>query len=307
MKAALLLLLLLFVAPLHAAPITALAYSPDGSSLVSAGDRSIEARAPKDGAMIRRIACDLPKITSLAFSPSGTMLAVGGGEPGVRGEVRLFSWPEGRLLHRINAHADLVTSVAFAADGTRLGAASADHTATVWSIANDGTLTELFKLRGHAGPVLAVAFGPNCIVTGSADRSLKVWDKDGQLQRTLSQHTEAIHAIAFRPGTAICASAGDDRSVRIWQPEIGRMVRIVRQHDASILALAWKSDGSALFTAGQEGIIRQLDAASDRVERTWQDHKDWIYAVAISPDGQTLASADWTGTMKLHSTSKPDL
>jgi WD40 repeat protein len=296
MKTALLFVLLAL--PLHAAPITTLAFAPDGSSLVSGGDRTVDMRSTNDAGIVRRLDCDLPRITSIAFSPSGSILAVGGGEPGVRGEVQLFSWPEGRCLHRISSHADLVTGIAFSADGTRLGAASADHTATVCSIASDGTPAELFKLRGHSAPVLALAFGPNCIVTGSADRSLKVWSSKGELQRTLSQHTEAILALAFRPGTATCASAGDDRSVRAWQPEIGRMVRIVRRHEGSILALAWTPDGSALFSAGSEGIIRRLDPASDRVEQEWQAHDDWIYALAVSPDGQTLASADWKGTVK---------
>lgn len=301
MKAAILLLLLLALR-LHSAPITALAFTPDGSLFVSGGDRSVDLRSSKNGAIEKRIECDLPKITSLAFSPSGRVLAVGGGEPGIRGDVQLLAWPEGRRLHRMSVHSDLVTSVAFSADGERLGAASADDNATVWNITADGTPAELFKLKGHAAPVLALAFGPNCIVTASADRSLKVWTVEGKLQRTLNQHTEAIHAISFRPGTTTCVSAGDDRSVRVWQPEIGRMVRITRQHEGAILALAWTPDGSRLFSAGHEGIVRRLDAASDRIEATWKAHDDWIYALAVSPDGQTLVSADWKGAIKVHPT-----
>ena len=157
---------------------------------------------------------------------------------------------------------------------------------------------------------LALGFSPTdaTLATASADRSLKVWStKDGRLLRTFAQHTEAIHALAFKPrppkhntaAPAACITGGDDRTVRLWQPEIGRMVRIIRQHQGPVFALAWLPDGSACFSAGKEGIIRRLDAGSDTIEAAWHDHADWIHALAVSPDGQTLASGDWSGQVRL--------
>ena len=294
---------------LTAAPVTTLAFSPDGAVLVSNGDRRIDIRSPKDAVIQRHVACDFPKITTLAFAPHGRVLAVGGGEPGVRGDVILLSWPEGKMLHRLTHHTDLVTSVAFDAEGKRLGVASSDHTARIWQFKEKTEPAIAFAVTGHAGPVLSIAFSPSgqSIVTASADRSLKVWaSDDGHLLRSFSHHTEAIHALAFRPRAAndatpaTCASASDDRSVRVWQPEIGRMVRIVRQHEGPAFALAWSTDGSALFSAGKEGIIRRIDGASDVIQTSWRAHDDWIYALALSSDGATLASGDWKGKVRLH-------
>jgi len=250
---------------LSAAPVTALAFSPDGRSLISNGDRQLDIRSPKDAAIQRRLACGLPKITSLAFAPNGRLLAVGGGEPGVRGEVLLLSWPEGKVLHRIGDHTDLVTCVAFGAEGKRLGVASSDCTASIWHLIESEAPIASFTATGHAGPVLTMAFSPSgrTIITTSADRSLKVWaSDDGHLLRSFSHHTEAVHALAFRPGAGtneaapvVCASAGDDCTVRVWQPEIGRMVRIVCQHEGSVFAIAWSRDSTGLISAGKEGII----------------------------------------------------
>jgi WD40 repeat protein len=291
---------------LHAAPVTALAFSPDGAALVNNGDRVVAVRSPKDAAVQRRVGCALPKITALAFSPDGRWLVAAGGDPGLRGEAMLFSWPGGVLKHRFGQHADLITGVAFDPTGRRLVTASADHDATVWSLDPERPPTETFTLRGHSAPLLAAAFSPGdgSIVTASADRSLKVWSAaEGKLQRSLGQHTEAVHALAFRPavdGPATCASAGDDRTVRLWQPEIGRMVRIVRQHEGPLLALAWSPDGRHLFSAGQEGLIRRIDGDSDTVEREWRSGSGWIYALAASSDGATLAAGDWSGSVTLH-------
>jgi WD40 repeat protein len=292
-------------------PVTALAFSPDGSVLVSNGPRRVDVRSAEDGTVKSQFACDLPKITSLAFYPHGKLLAVAGGEPGVRGEVRLFEWPAQKYLRQLPHPDDLVTSVAFNTDGTLLGVAGSDHTARVWRLADNNIApTEAFTLTGHAGPVLAIAFGPGgrTIVTASADRSVKVWSaEDGHLLRTFSHHLEAVNALAFRPrpvgagetAQPVCATASDDRTVRIWQPEIGRMVRIIRQHRAAVLALAYARDGLTIFSAGKEGIIRRFDADSDALVAEWGAHSDWIYSLAASPDGSRLASGDWSGNVRI--------
>jgi hypothetical protein len=189
--------------PANATPVTALAFSPDGSVLVSNGSRCIDLRSPKDGSAQKRLPCDLAKITSIAFHPRGQLLAVAGGVPGVRGEVLLLDWREQKILRCLTNFTDLVTSVAFNADGSLLGVASADHLAHVWRVAEDGSqLADVFTLAGHADAVLAIAFSPTgrSLVTASADRSLKVWStQDGHLLRTFNHHTEAVHVLEFRP------------------------------------------------------------------------------------------------------------
>src|SRR6185295_17784754 len=99
---------------------------------------------------------------------------------------------------------------------------------------------------------------------------------------------------------ASCASGSGDRTARIWQPEIGRMVRIIRQHRGPVLALAWAPDGRSIFSAGKESVIRRFDAESDSLLSEWPANADWIYALAASPDGSRLASGDWSGKVQIH-------
>jgi WD40 repeat protein len=144
-------------------------------------------------------------------------------------------------------------------------------------------------------------------VTASADRSLKVWSaEDGRLRRSFSHHTEAVHAVVFRPRTKAagespvqCASASDDATVRIWQPGIGRMVRIVRHHEGPVFALAYTPEGDALYSAGKEGVIRRIDTESDEILGQWKGHNEPVYRIVISPDGKHLASGDWAGKVQL--------
>ena len=303
---------LILPGPAGGAPITALAFAPDNRSLVSSGDRSVEIRSPTNGVVGRRISVPLHKVMSLAFGNQGRVLAVGGGEPGVRGEVHLLSWPQGEVLHRLEGHTDVVQCVAFDADGTRLGVASSDGSVKVWllSAPRNKPPVQAVALLGHTGPVLALAFSPSgrTIVSAGADRSIKVWNvQSGALERSFSQHAEAIHALAFKPmsGEAggaplTCISSSSDRTVRLWQPDIGRMVRIVRGHSAEVFALAWSADGNGFYSAGAEGTLREFDAQSDAQRRQWQAHDDWVYALAVSPDGRILASGDASGRLILN-------
>jgi WD40 repeat protein len=284
-----------------ATPITALAFSPDSATLVSSGYRSIALRDPKTGSVNGSVAVDFPRVTALAFSSNGQILAVGGGTPGVNGRATLLRWPDKSVLKEYTSFSDLVSGVAISSDGKYVGIASSDHSARVLSFDRTNEL----RLIGHSGPVLSIAFAPagDHVLTASADRSLKVWSlPQGALLRSFSHHTETVHVVAFRPGSnspSECASGSDDQTVRIWQPAIGRMVRIIRRHDGPVFALAYTPDGKALFSAGEEGIIRQLEIESDNITEQIQAHEDAIYSLAINSDGSTIASGDWTGNVRV--------
>ena len=82
------------------------------------------------------------------------------------------------------------------------------------------------------------------LVSAGVDQSVRVWDlESAKLIRSLNQHTKPVHALALRPtevGLPMVASAAGDRTIRLWQPTIGRMVRYVRL-DAEPLNIAWQS------------------------------------------------------------------
>ena len=287
-------------------PVTALCFSPDGGSLLSGGYGEIRVQSTA----ARSLPSILQQVRDLCFHPSGKYLLAAGGEPGSSGGIELLSWPQGRSLLSKQAHRDVVHAAAFNRDGSLLATAGADGAVQLYRVSvGAGETVELSsvqQLKAHTAPVLSLAFSPDgrTLLTAGADRTLRVWDTaTGQPQRSFTNHTDAIHCLAFQPaggeGPATAASGSEDRTLRIWQPEIGRMVRIVRGFEGPVLSVVYSRDGSRIYCGDTTGTIRVVDAESDQALTSWKAHSGWVYRLALSPDGTRLASGDWSGTVKL--------
>lgn len=259
--------------------ITALAW--DGEFLYVARPGGVDVY--REGKRVRSLGDDKRKVMALAAR--GKRLAEGGGRAGERGEVRV--WEGEKLLHRIEIHGDLVYRVAWSDDGRLLYTAGGDAKVGVIE-AETGRVLEC--LEGHTGPVLALAARGDVVVSGGADRTIRVW-KERKLVRTIANHWEAVHALAFSPDGRYLASGSADRTVRVWQPEIGRLVRIVKGHDGAVLDLAWTE--KRLASASADGKVRLIEPDGVAILRTVEG-SDWITSLA---DGPRLTAGDASGRL----------
>ncbi len=273
-------------------PITAMAFSPDGSTLLVGSQHGVRRYSWPGRNLLGTLSCALSHVHDLQFSPDGRHLVAAGGTPGESGTIELFDWPSGRSLSSLQLHDDLVYQVAWSGNGQQLATAGADQLVGLVDVhhGSPGMKTRYFK--GHSRPVLAVTFLPRDGLLASAgiDQSLRLWDvASGKLQRTLDNHTSAVHDLELRPqlddSLTILASAGADRTVRLWQPAIGRLVRFARL-DASPVDIAWTNDAKFLVAACDDGRLRVIDALNVQVVKDIKALEGWAYAVLIAPGGR---------------------
>ena len=124
----------------------------------------------------------------------------------------------------------------------------------------------------------AVAWSPDGhhILTGSRDRTARIWDAttgDNTLTLTL---TRWVTAVAWSPdGTHILTASGDG-TARIWDATTGDNT-LTLTHTDPVTAVAWSPDGTHILTASEDGTARIWDATKGEQVR---------FFIAVLPEGE---------------------
>ncbi len=149
-------------------------------------------------------------ITSMAWSPAGNQLALGGDD----GSVWLQS-SEGGEPVSLQGHADRVTAVAWSPDGGLLASASMDGTVRLW---NPDEAAVRGVLEAHPSGVLAVGWSPDggLLATSGPDGLVRVWSAGGELLASLQVHRSQAQAIGWAPDGARLAVGSRDGVIHIW-------------------------------------------------------------------------------------------
>jgi WD40 repeat protein len=103
-----------------------------------------------------------------------------------------------------------------------------------------------------------------------------------------------VYDLAPRPAREgslpVVASVGQDRTVRFWQPSIGRLMRFTRIPEATPLSAAWLPDGSRLVVGCSDGRVLWIDPDTSQIVQAAAVHSGWCYCVAAHPGtGQVVA------------------
>lgn len=264
--------------------ITDVVVSPDGKQVIACSNAGLLVYDWADLKQAKKIKLQDPHPTCIQFSPDNTRIAVSGGVPNETGFIEIFSWPALAVVGVHKAHDDQIMSCIWK-DNATIFSASLDHTINILDL-KQKTVSSV--LNGHSRGVIDLCFlkNENVLISGGLDHSLRIWNMESnQLQRTLSNHTRPIQSLAKSPtpnGLPIIASASGDRTIRIWQPTIGRLVRFVRL-DSTPLDIAWL-DSNRIVASCTDGFVYIIDATTVEVLRSHRAIHNWAYCIAIHPD-----------------------
>jgi WD40 repeat protein len=246
----------------------ALAMSPDGSRIATAGSGAIELRT-QAGLLVRSIGAH-GATRVLAFDTSGTKLVAAGDD----GVARVWSL-DGALIAELRGHEGPILDARFSRDGRELVTTGSDTTVRFWELAT----REMTLVPCHNGPVVSARFSPSGdkVLTASTDATACVIRRNVErgppwmIERPIKGHTAAVNSAEWSPDAAFLITASDDSTARVWSADRGKpVVAPLRHEPGSTVSIAVMSSDGVIATGGSDWVLRV-----------------WELPLVVPPDGTT--------------------
>jgi cytochrome c len=157
------------------------------------------------------------------------------------------------------------------------------------------------QLRGHGGPVRALAISPDGTqaISGGFDTSVIRWSlRKNAAEEVLRFHDGAVNAVLLLKDGRI-AACGEDARIAIWKPGEGEPSAVLAGHTAPVVALAVSPDGASLASASWDRTAALWPLAGNGKPRVLEGHAQGVNGVTFSPDGAALVTAGYDASLRI--------
>ncbi len=200
---------------------------------------------------------------SLAFSPDGTMLAIGAWlGPDWQWTVSVWDFKSRSRLALLDVDRAVIKGLAFSADGARLAVGDTGGTVTLWDVCTWRKIATLQAHRPSHGGVVALASSPHdalIATAGAFESTVRLWHAATGRSLGALTTSSSVYALCFSPGRPLLVTAQENGDLGVWDPVAGQQLGVLQSGGGRLPALALSSDGRLLATSGADGTVRLWD------------------------------------------------
>ncbi|MEA5603299.1 caspase family protein [Nostoc sp. UHCC 0252] len=165
------------------------------------------------------------------------------------------------------------------------------------------------RLEGHTDSVSSVSVSPKdpLIVSGSKDKTVKLWKMDGTPIKTRfpMTHDGAVRSVNFSPNGEYIVSGGDDKTVKLWKKD-GTFLDSAKESENSIPFVNFSPDGKTIISTSHDGTVRlwKIDNLSSKLLKpsrilSPKNRINTVWSAEFSHDGQMIVTASDDGHIKI--------
>ncbi|HSG71638.1 MAG TPA: RcpC/CpaB family pilus assembly protein [Planctomycetaceae bacterium] len=274
----------------HNDKISSLAFSPDGTQLLSGSNSGMlllhDVATRKQ---LREFSGHKRSIRSVTFSPDGTRVLSSGWD----NTIRMWDIATGLQILVIEDKGDVLHTSAFDPTGklilscSHVGAAGAIR---LWDAETGNLVREFENVSFQPFEVVFSLTGKQAL-SGAHDGVMRLWDVEtGKVFKTFHGHSDWVRSVAFSKDGQFAVSGSKDNTIRVWDVETGELRRTLTGHTDVVESAVFTPDGHRILSGSLDGTVRLWDVATGEELAGFGSPQRSGNRAAISPDGRTVAS-----------------
>ncbi|OAB57660.1 hypothetical protein AY600_00655 [Phormidium willei BDU 130791] len=159
---------------------------------------------------------------------------------------------------------------------------------------NDKDLDALLQAI-EAGNIVRRQQVDNPVVQSALLRNLY----EGREINRLQGHNGGVTSISFSPNGRLIASAGSDRTIRVWDSQSGKEIQRLAGNTSTVASLSFSPDGQRIVSGSQDGIIKLWELETGNVIHRIEAHSRGMTGLDFSSTGDFIVSGSRNSTAKI--------